>query len=258
MQVDWFTVVAQIINFLVLVGLLKHFLYGPIIRAMDEREKRIAHRLHEAEEREKRAEEEAQSHRKAREELERKRSEMLEQAKQEAEQKRRKLIGSARQEVDEMQSRWRESLRQEHDSFLGEMRDQAARQVCAITRRVMRDLGDERLEARIVEVFLDRLGEMDDDARKQMGDAVRSSSDSLTVVSSFELPDEERGKVTEALKACFSGSLRPNFTTSEDLICGIELRAGGRKIAWSVNEYLDALRDSLSQALAEESGRDGD
>ncbi|NIM50496.1 MAG: F0F1 ATP synthase subunit B [Armatimonadetes bacterium] len=258
MQVDWFTVVAQIVNFLVLVGLLKHFLYGPIVKAMDQREKRIADRLREAEDREKEAEEEAQSHRQAREELEQKRGETLEQAKQETEQKRRELIDSARKEVDEMQFRWRESLRQQHDSFLGEMRDQAARQVCAITRRVLRDLADERLESRIVGVFLDRLREMDDDAREQIGDVAGSSSDSLTVVSSFQLPDEARGKVTEALKECFSGSLHPSFTTSDKLICGIELHAGGRKIAWSVNEYLDALSDSLSQALAEESGGNGE
>ena len=48
MQIDWFTVVAQIVNFLTLVGLLKKFLYGPIIRAMDDRERRIASRLEEA------------------------------------------------------------------------------------------------------------------------------------------------------------------------------------------------------------------
>ena len=32
MLIDWFTVVAQIVNFLVLVALLKHFLYGRLVR----------------------------------------------------------------------------------------------------------------------------------------------------------------------------------------------------------------------------------
>ena len=48
MLIDWFTVCAQIVNFLVLVALLKHFLYGPILRAMDAREQTIAGRLAEA------------------------------------------------------------------------------------------------------------------------------------------------------------------------------------------------------------------
>ena len=42
MPIDWFTVVAQAINFLILVWLLKRFLYKPILHAIDEREKGIA------------------------------------------------------------------------------------------------------------------------------------------------------------------------------------------------------------------------
>ena len=42
MQIDWVTVVAQMINFLVLVYLLKRFLYGPIVKAMERREHAIA------------------------------------------------------------------------------------------------------------------------------------------------------------------------------------------------------------------------
>ena len=48
MHIDWLTVVAQIVNFLVLVYLLKRFLYGPILQAMDDRQAGIAARLQEA------------------------------------------------------------------------------------------------------------------------------------------------------------------------------------------------------------------
>ena len=42
MLIDWFTVAAQALNFLVLVWLLKRFLYKPILDAIDVREKGIA------------------------------------------------------------------------------------------------------------------------------------------------------------------------------------------------------------------------
>src|SRR5690625_1258947 len=48
MEVDWFTVIAQILNFLVLVWLLKRFLYKPVLNAIDEREKKIASELEDA------------------------------------------------------------------------------------------------------------------------------------------------------------------------------------------------------------------
>ena len=56
MQIDWFTVVAQIVNFLILAGLLAKLLYRPIVSAMQEREERIAARMQAAQEREQAAE----------------------------------------------------------------------------------------------------------------------------------------------------------------------------------------------------------
>ena len=48
MLIDWFTVSAQAINFLILVWLLKRFLYRPVLAAIDAREKRIAQQLESA------------------------------------------------------------------------------------------------------------------------------------------------------------------------------------------------------------------
>ena len=48
MPINWF-MSAQAINFLILVWLLKRFLYKPILHAVDAREKRIAAQLADAE-----------------------------------------------------------------------------------------------------------------------------------------------------------------------------------------------------------------
>ena len=48
MKINWFTVIAQIINFLILVWLLKKFLYKPVLDAIDAREKKIVSRLEDA------------------------------------------------------------------------------------------------------------------------------------------------------------------------------------------------------------------
>ena len=58
MLIDWFTVIAQIINFLVLLLLLRRFLYKPILNAMEERERKVAERLESARQERVRAEEE--------------------------------------------------------------------------------------------------------------------------------------------------------------------------------------------------------
>ena len=61
MHIDWFVLFCQIFNFLLLAYLLKRFLYGRIIKAMDEREAKIAARFNEANEIKAKATEAAES-----------------------------------------------------------------------------------------------------------------------------------------------------------------------------------------------------
>jgi F0F1-type ATP synthase, subunit b len=68
-SIDWVTVIAQTANFLVLVYLLKRFLYSPVLEAMDQREQRVKDRLEHAQQRENDAEQQAQAHEEAIEEL---------------------------------------------------------------------------------------------------------------------------------------------------------------------------------------------
>ena len=55
MLIDGFTVGAQVLNFVVLVWLMKHFLYQPVLDAIAAREKRIADQIADAAAREKQA-----------------------------------------------------------------------------------------------------------------------------------------------------------------------------------------------------------
>jgi F-type H+-transporting ATPase subunit b len=163
------------------------------------------------------------------------------------------MIEEARGELDELRSRWRDSLQREQQSFLSDMRAQAGREICTITRRIMRDLASEQLEAHILEVFLSRLGDIEQGERDPISHAAEEGA-AVAVLTSFDLPDDLREKLEAAIRDEFSDAAAIQFQTSQDLICGIELRTEGRKLAWSVGEYLDALGESLARALAQETG----
>ncbi len=80
MLIDWFTVVAQIVNFLVLVWLLKRFLYKPILNAIDAREKRIASQVLKAQETEEVAKKERDAYQQKNEDLEKQKEVLLSKA----------------------------------------------------------------------------------------------------------------------------------------------------------------------------------
>ena len=124
MLIDWFTVIAQIINFLILVFLLWRFLYKPITKTMQERQRRITNRWEEAQVKQEEAAQEAELYRQKQQELDQQRATFINEAKTQAEEERKQLINQARQEVESMQTGWREAIQREQDEFLATLRQQ--------------------------------------------------------------------------------------------------------------------------------------
>mgnify|MGYP001118891459 CR=1 FL=1 len=249
MLIDWFTVVAQIVNFLILVGLLKYFLYDRVIRAMEEREKRVRGRLEDAEKNKEEARRELEEYRRKNREIEEKRNEVFSEAKSEGDKKREELIRQAKEEADELRKRWEESVRREKDSFVRDLRQMAAREVYAIAARAFKDLGDADLEEQLVEVFLGRVGQLEEEKRKELAEAIEKEGNSVTVRTHFPMSAPLKRKVTAALRDEFLEDLDVRYETLPDRAPGIVLWAAGRKLAWSFDEYLDELEEEAGNAL---------
>lgn len=250
MGIDWFTFVAQVVNFLILIGLLWHFAYKPIIRAMDEREASIRERLDEAEARRAEAEEKARRLDEKHEEFEAKREELLAKAREQAEARRKELIAEARQRVGQNEAEWRGTLERRKQDLADELQRRAGRHLVGAARRLLRDLADADLEAEIVEVFGKRLGDLDDDSAQALRKALGENDGRVSIVSAFELGDPLREQLRTRLADLVEGEAEPSFETETSLLCGIELRVGEQRVAWSARDYLAELQDRLETVIS--------
>ena len=249
MLIDWFTVFAQIVNFLVLIFLLKRFLYGRIIRAMDQREEKIASRLAEADERRKEAEGEARKFRERNEELAARREELLRRAQNEADSRKEDFLRKAREEVDRMQSRWRDSITREKEDFLRDLKRLAAGQVFAVARRSLAELADAGLERQAVDVFIRRLRGLPPREHEEMKEILRQEGKEVVIRTAFELSGEDRDRLQRAVRESLEDRLEISFQTSPDLVLGVEMKVDGRKVSWSVDHYLRSLESETAEAL---------
>jgi F-type H+-transporting ATPase subunit b len=248
-QIDFFTLSAQIINFLILVLLLRHFLYKRIINVMDEREAGIASRLKEALQKSKEAEQETESYRKKKQELLKKREEMVAEIREEVEALHKDLTNKARNEVEESKARWLEAIERQKNTFLTDMHRRAGDEICIIARRALHDLANEELERHIINTFIKRLQNMEEDEKKAIKEFHQIPQQELFIRSAFGIPEEMRRTIQEALHEQINGDIRLEFNISPDLICGVELEAQGMRIKWSLDSYLDGLEEDLSRAL---------
>jgi len=254
MHIDWFVLLCQIINFLILVFLLKYFLYGRILGAMDARQARISASFAEAREQQERARQEAMDYQSKTKSLEASREELLAQAREAAAKVRQELLSEARADVDAMKNRWRETLNREKLSFLEDLRHRAGMQVYDTIRRVMHDLADAELEGRVLDIMLKRLQDSDALRLKEIRDnlALADTETGVIVRSGFVLSTQQQDRIIAALEPYSPPETPIRFERAPDIIAGIEVLVHGHKVSWSVGDYLMALEEAFQQALREE------
>lgn len=262
MLIDWFTVGAQIANFLILMVLLKIFLYDRVIQAMDEREQKIAGRLREAEQERQTAEDREKKVKEKERQLDQKRDKLLTEAREAARSKREELEQKARSEVETLRERWTEVLEQEKENFARDLQRAAAQQALAVSRRVIRDMAGEDFQKRLVDTFTERIRAMAAEEKGKLIEGVDEKETSATVFSGFEVSSSQRRKITRLVHEEIHPELDIDYQTGDDPASGIELRFHGKKIAWNPQEYLAELEEHVLQALeeaspAEETAEDG-
>lgn len=250
--INWITVVAQVVNFLILVLLLRYFLYGRIVAAMEKRQQGIESRWEEAEAHRAETAQELEAARQQRQQLEELRQQALSEIRDEAEAYRKELRAGVRSDIDQLRGRWAGALREESDSFLRDLRRRAVEQACGIARRALSDLADAELEEQVVRVFLARIQTLDEQRRQPLIRSLSEGQRSALVETGFELSPELRQSITSALRHYLLPDLAVQFEPSPDAICGIALRTNGHKLAWEMREYLASLEEEMARALEEE------
>lgn len=252
MTIDWFTFSAQFVNFFILLYLLKYFFYGPVTRAMDEREQHIREKFEEAERTKEEAEETEEEYRKQQAELADDREAILEEAREEAEQTREELVDEARDEAEDLKERWLREVRREKQQFLEDLRHRAGVAMRNQMERVLEELADQSLERRMIDVFVQRIEELGDPEREAFQQALREAGNALTVDSTYELAPDDRQSIEEVVLEVFGSEVTVEFGTDEDVICGIELQTPGQRLGWSVREYLERIEERVTALLDEQ------
>ncbi len=251
-EFDLFTFFAVILNFIVLVVLLRVILYKRILKAMDNRKNKIQNDWDEAEETKQDAEENLRELEKEKEELSGKKEELMSQAREEAEQMKKELLEQARKDVEENRRTWMQSLEKEKERFLQNLKERSAVRIIDTLKSILSEMADSSLEERMVHAFLRRMQD-DKKQKNDMAEYMNKSDNAVTVKSSFDLDEKQRNKIKDGLSDIKRG-VSVDFDVSEDLICGIEIDTREYKIAWNIEEYLDNYAETISELIGSKKG----
>jgi F-type H+-transporting ATPase subunit b len=247
MKIDWFTVIAQMVNFIVLVGLLWHFLYKPILKAIDEREKKIAAQLADAEAKKTEATKEQEDFKQKNEKFDQEKKDLMAKAEAAAETEHQKLLEQARTDATALKTKLDEAQKEAQDTLNHEIMQKTRNEVFAITRKALADLASVSLEEQSGNMFIKRLNELSEDEKKKFRDAFQCNKNPVLMRSAFDLPAKQQAEIKDAVNKILGADTPFQYKTSPELISGIELTANGYKLAWSISEYINSLEKSLPE-----------
>jgi F-type H+-transporting ATPase subunit b len=249
MLIDWFTVGAQALNFIVLVWLMKRFLYKPILDAIDKREKRIAAQLADADKKMTAAQTDRDDLQHRNEAFDQQRAALLAKATSDADVERQKLLDAAREAADALTAARQQAMASDAKNLNHALRQRTQVEVFAVARQALTDLATAGLEASICELFIARLRALDGQARDDLAAALKSSPEGALVRTAFELPTAQRTAVHKAVNDTFATKIALRYDVAPELVGGIELSAHGQKFAWSIADYLASLERGVNELL---------
>lgn len=249
MLIDWFTVAAQAANFIILVWLLKRYLYKPILQTIAAREKLVADQLADAAAQKAGAQMARDEFQRKNDELARQRTTLLAQAAADADAERRKLMTVARQEFEKLRLNLHQAIENERESLSRQIAMRAQHEIFAITRQTLADLSSTSLEDSLCQAFVRSLQSMKPPGREHLVNALRTTAEPAIIRSAFELSRPQQNTIQDVVDHLSAGEIPILFEISPDLVAGLELIVNGRKIAWNISDYLSALQRSVNEII---------
>lgn len=254
MQIDWFTFIAQIVNFLILIGLLRYFLYKPVIKAMDKREQTITSELEEARLKKVEADQKERQLEQKLKTFEDQKSQLLDEARREVNEKRTMWIDELRTEVAGIKKRWVEAIESEQDAFLMHLKEETGQQIIDLINRVLTDLSERNLEQQTLDFYFEKLSRLNQQELEELRKTLRDLDiREAKIYSSFELDSRQKQKLGELLRQASGTELSCEFDTSKELGFGIETRIEGWRLSWNLKTYLETLSREMDRFFKDQS-----
>ncbi|MBI4977939.1 MAG: hypothetical protein HZC28_10665 [Spirochaetes bacterium] len=242
MEFDLFTFIAEIVNFLLLVWLLNKFLFKRIITMVDAREKRIADTLAQADAKEKSAADREAAVQTALAGMEARKDVVMAEAADQMKALRETLGIEARAAAEKERLMWLAEWRRLRLEAETELAAGISGIVISSLRNMMKELADEDLERRVVARFITKLK------------TDQSLFNDLPRVPAFEIRtcytlDPHQEKSIRDIIAARLNARTFELTTRQSDLFGIEIIAGGERLAWHVDDHLEQMRFVLDNAI---------
>lgn len=249
MEIDLFTLVAQIINLIILLFLLRKFLYLPVLKAVEARQTAIAEELKAAEDAREKAHQAELVNVRNMKKLESQKQKILLKAGEDAEKLSAELSAKALEEYKAAKQQWLNKMFAEQSNFEQTMQKAVTEQFNRFTRKAFEQIADADIDALAAKKLMVKIAELPEEVNAEYA-ASFSHKKSIHIKSAHELSAKIKTQLEDFLHKNWHLRIDVQFIYEihPELCGGLCIEAGEQLVAWNFNAYLNEFRNGLNQA----------
>ena len=243
MELSWGTFVLEIINFLVLVWILKRFLYKPVLEVIDRRQRAIERSLAEATAARQQAESLQRQYENRLVEWDREKEQARAALRAELEAERKRRLAQLEQALEQERQKAQVLMQRRLDEARRQAEEQALEQAARFGSRLLAQAAGPETEARLAELAIEALAALPRDRRQELKNAYAKAG-GLQVASAYPLDGELRGKLEQALARTLGQSVSIRYEQEPELMAGLRLAVGPWRLGANLRDELEAFVES--------------
>ena len=251
MSIDFFTLCAQIINLLILLFLLKKFLYLPILKVLEDRKKLLENEYKVAEIARKKAEVLEKNAQEKYSEIEHEKQKILAQSHEKADALEQKLLAMAEQEFSKARQQWKNKLISEQNSFDSALQNLIAEYFQKFATGALNQMADISLNELFLNKLMQKISAQKQEKKSEfVRDFLVSGELELVSAENFDTKTKQRFKDFIKNEFMLNEDFKIKFSTDKNLICGVVLKNKEQMIEWNLAEYISEFSNNLNTAVS--------
>ncbi len=227
MELNWTTFVLEIINFLVLVWLLKRFFYLPVKEVIVRRQQAIEAQLQHADEKQQQAVALRGQYENRLAAWEQEREAARQQLFHEVEEERQKLQGALQQELEAERQKSAVLAERALAEQQRQIEVQALEQGARFVSRLLEAVASPEVQDRLFDHLLEQLRQLPPAQRDALQSVANNSTPvAVEVLSAYPLSEAQQQQLREQIAARVPHHLQCEFNQDRKLIAGLRLTVG--------------------------------
>jgi F-type H+-transporting ATPase subunit b len=245
-QLSWPTFILEIVNFLVLVWILKRFLYKPVLAAIAQRKAAIDKTLADAKARQSDAEALEQQYQNRLADWEKEKEALRSRELEEVAALRTKRMEALENSL--AQERERAAILNERraQETVNQAREEAIRHGVSFTARLLERVANPELETRLVDLVLGELPALPPEQLEAIRTACRASERAIEITSAFPIPPQQRSAIVQKLHEVIRETKAVEFNEDSSLLSGLRVVAGPWVLRANLQDELQFFASATS------------